>query len=35
MPHAESPYNAFWTKDTGSFFLPGWLAGQLGYQSCP
>jgi hypothetical protein len=35
MPHAESPYNAFWTKDTGPFFLPGWLAGQLGYQSCP
>jgi hypothetical protein len=35
MPHAEPPYKAFWTKDTGPFFLPRWLAGQLGYQSCP
>jgi hypothetical protein len=35
MPHSEAPYKAFWTKDTGPFFLPGWLAGQLGYQSCP
>jgi hypothetical protein len=35
MPHAEAPYKAFWTKDTGPFFLQGWLVEQLGYQSCP
>jgi hypothetical protein len=35
MPHAEIPFKAFWTKDTGSIFLPGLLAVSLGYQSCP
>lgn len=35
MPHAQAAYKAFWTKDTGPFFLPAWLMGQLGYQSCP
>jgi hypothetical protein len=35
MPHAEVPFNSFWTKDTGSLFLPGLLAAALGYQSCP
>jgi hypothetical protein len=35
MPHAEQPFKQFWTKDTGSVFVPGWLVGQLGYQSCP
>jgi hypothetical protein len=35
MPHAESPYVTLWSKDTGPVFLPGYLAGILGHQSCP
>ena len=35
MPHAEIPYRAFWTKDTGSLYLPGLLAVSLGYSGCP
>jgi hypothetical protein len=35
MPHAEVPFRAFWTADTGPIFLPGLLAVRLGYQSCP
>jgi hypothetical protein len=35
MPHAEVPFRAFWTTDTGPIFLPGFLALRLGYQSCP
>ena len=35
MPHAEIPFKAFWTKDTGQTFLPGVFAATLGYQSCP
>jgi hypothetical protein len=34
MPHAEIPYRAFWTKDTGVLYLPGLLAATLGYPSC-
>ena len=34
MPHAEIPYKAFWTKDTGSLYLPGLLASTLGFPSC-
>ena len=35
MPHAEIPFRAFWTKDTGALYLPGLLAATLGYPSCP
>lgn len=34
MPHAEIPFRAFWTKDTGVLYLPGLLATTLGYPSC-
>lgn len=35
MPHAEAPYVALWSKDTGTVFQPGYIAAVLGYQSCP
>jgi hypothetical protein len=35
MPHAEIPFRAFWTKDTGALYLPGLLSATLGYSSCP
>lgn len=35
MPHAEAPYVTLWSKDTGIVFLPGYLAGILGHDSCP
>ncbi len=35
MPHAEVPFNRFWTEDTGPIYLPGLLAARLGYPSCP
>jgi hypothetical protein len=34
MPHAEIPYRAFWTKDTGVLYLPGLLATTLGLPGC-
>jgi hypothetical protein len=34
MPHAEIPFKALWTSDTGSLYLPGLLATVLGYPSC-
>jgi len=34
MPHAEVPFKGFWTKETGSMYLPGLLAASLGYPSC-
>jgi hypothetical protein len=35
MPHAEVPFNRFWTEDTGPIYVPGLLAARLGYPSCP
>ena len=34
MPHAEVPFRAFWTRDTGVLYLPGLFAAVLGYPSC-
>jgi hypothetical protein len=34
MPHAEYPYKTFWSKDTGTVFLPGMLTGSMG-DACP
>jgi hypothetical protein len=34
MPHSELQFKAFWTKDTGSLYLPGLLAATLGKSSC-
>jgi hypothetical protein len=34
MPHAEVPFKSFWTKETGSVYLPGLLAATIGKPSC-
>jgi hypothetical protein len=34
MPHAEVPFKSFWTKETGSVYLPGLLAASLGFAKC-
>ena len=34
MPHAEVPFKSFWTKETGSMYLPGLLAASLGFAKC-
>lgn len=34
MPHAEEPFKDFWTRDTGSVFLPGLLSAAFGGGDC-
>jgi hypothetical protein len=35
MPHAEVPYQKFWTAGGSTVFLPGVLSASLGYPKCP
>ena len=34
MPHSEHQFKEFWTRDTGAFYLPGYLATILGGGDC-
>ena len=35
MPHAETAFVNFWTRQSGAVFGPGWFAAALGFSSCP
>jgi hypothetical protein len=34
MPHSEVQFKEFWTRDTGTVYLPGYLATILGGEEC-